>query len=304
MARKTSPSLLFLFLSIALFNLGITTFIFHRSLFICGRDDGSATTNALHPPETHQQKESHTLVVVRCKGNLTWLGDVPSSWRIIVYEKCSNEAYTPYSVLTAVRAGSDECNGYLDYLVDYYDNASAVNVFMHDDALWGHSRHRGIRAHTPFDNFRQVVDATRRYLTPGQGFVTYGVLTKEEAFGGDAAHDKAQKALWPLLRTDAHPRPPDSINYKPSAHFAVRREAIRSRPKGTYEALLSLMRYSKDVPNHYLDSRMLCWTMERSWHILFGEAAELPMQSRVFDLMIRDDVITNETFKWNAYDGF
>lgn len=299
-SRKTIQYLFHFVWIISACNFGITIFIFHRrGAFSASPDDGAITIR-----RQQHHKETYTLVVVRCKGNLTWFDDVPSNWRILVYEKCQNTAFTPYSVLTAVQAGSDECNGYLDYLVDYYENLTSINVFMHDDALWGYSRHRGINAHTPFDNFRQVMNATKNYLNPSQGYVTYGVRTKEENFGGDPAHAMAQKVLWPFLRSDDNPNPPEVINYKPSAHFAVRKEAIQSRPKSTYEALLKLVRYSKDVPGHYLDSRRLCWSMERSWHMLFGETPDLPMKTRVFDMMINDNAITKEEFKWNAYDGF
>ena len=57
------------------------------------------------------EEEAHTLVVVRCKGNPTWLSDVPSDWSIRVYEKCQKTPSTNYRVMTAVHAGKEECNG-------------------------------------------------------------------------------------------------------------------------------------------------------------------------------------------------
>ena len=42
---------------------------------------------------------------------------------------------TKYSVMTAHQAGKEECNGYLDYIVDHYDDLHPVTVFMHDDGL-------------------------------------------------------------------------------------------------------------------------------------------------------------------------
>ena len=34
--------------------------------------------------------DSHTLVVVRCRGNMTWATDAPSDWTVVVHEKCED----------------------------------------------------------------------------------------------------------------------------------------------------------------------------------------------------------------------
>jgi hypothetical protein len=231
-----------------------------------------------------EQEDSFALVVARCRGNLTWLSEVPSDWSIIVYEKCQHTPSTNYSVLTAHQAGAEECNGYLDYIVDHYDNLRPVTVFMHDDGLYPWSKWKGKSAHTPFYSFRQVVNATQEYLTPTQGYVTFGVTTITEKFGSDGYHGLGQKILWPYFVTKNMTHPPDKISFKPSANMAVRREAILSRTKSTYEALLNQARYARNVPDH-LDSRQICCAIERMWHMLFGESPDLPMETRVTDLM-------------------
>lgn len=168
--------------------------------------------------------------------------------------------------------------------MDYYDDLNSVTIFMHDDGLYPWSKWKGKHAHTPFYSFGQVVNATKEYLPPTQGYITMGVPTLIDNFGKDGYHGLAQKMLWPYFRTENMTRPPNRISFKPSANMAVRREAIRLRSKSTYEALLKQARYSKDVPEH-LDSRRVCCAMERMWHILFGESPDLPMETRVTDMM-------------------
>ena len=93
--------------------------------------------------------DTFTLVIVRCTGNLTWLVDVPKDWKIVIYEKCLSltEPISQNSIATAMNEGAEECNGYLDYIVDYYHNLTSVTVFMHDDGLAPWSKWKG-GAHT------------------------------------------------------------------------------------------------------------------------------------------------------------
>lgn len=217
-------------------------------------------------------------------GNLSWISQVPDDWSIKIYEKCQSTPSTKYSILGATQAGAEECNGYLDYIVDHYNNLSSVTVFMHDDGLYPWSKWKGKAAHTPFYSFAQVVNATKEYLRPSQGYVTMGVRTIIESFGQDAYHGLAQKMLWPYFQTENMTKPPEAISFKPSANMAVRRQAIHSRPKSTYEALLNQVRYSRNVRD-WLDSRQVCCAIERMWHILFGVSPDLPMETRIADMM-------------------
>lgn len=270
--------------------------------------DFTSSTTGLDRPTTSttnknvHDRPTHTLVVVRCQGKMDWLKDVPTDWRIIVYEKCERNPFklsTKYSVTTAVKAEAEECNGYFDYLFDYHDNLTDVTVFFHDDGLIPYiKQERREEAktdegfyHTPFHNFSQVVSATERFLTPAQPYLSLGVSTKEELWGTDSYHGDSEKILWPYLRTDSVPRPPTVIKYKPSGHMAVRKEAILSRSKETYGALLQQVRYARDVPQ-WLNSRMLCCAMERTWHILFGQDPILPVAAMAKELLLKE---TNQT---------
>ena len=234
----------------------------------------------------------YTLVVVRCRGNMEWLNEVPSDWRIIVYEKCRNRSPTKFSVTTAVNAGPEECNGYLDYIYDYYYNLTNVTVFFHEDGLIPYTKQNRIRAikngkewyHTGFYNFSEVVAATQEFLTPQQDFLHFGTGTRRDAFGEDEYHGEAQKMLWPFFRTEKMPYPPKQIIFKPSGHMAVAKEAIQKRSRDTYGAILQQARYSTDV-SFWQDSRQVCCAMERMWHLLFGQPPILPGSAMVYDIL-------------------
>jgi Protein of unknown function (DUF3431) len=88
--------------------------------------------------------DQYTLVVVNCHDNITWLEDLPDDWSVVLYEKCGmNNAQDHLSFLKAAQLtvhtppneGAEECNGYLDYIYDYYYNLTSVTIFLHGDAI-------------------------------------------------------------------------------------------------------------------------------------------------------------------------
>jgi Protein of unknown function (DUF3431) len=88
--------------------------------------------------------DQYTLVVVNCQDNITWIEDVPDDWNVVLYEKCGmNNAKDHFSFLKADQLtvhklsnqGAEECNGYLDYIYDYYYNLTSVTIFLHGDAI-------------------------------------------------------------------------------------------------------------------------------------------------------------------------
>jgi hypothetical protein len=236
--------------------------------------------------------DTFTLVVVRCNVNLTWIDQVPQDWRIIVYEKCDDKPSTNYSVFTAHRVGSDECNGYLDYLVDYYDDLTSITVFMQDDGLWPWSKSKREAAHTPFSDFPNIVQSLKLYMPKNQTFLHFGVSDLTQAWYGDPYSVLGMRTIWPYLKSLEVPLPPATITTKPSANIAVRREQIQARSRSIYEALLYQLRYInevQDIPGLEdavsLDNRRLCCALERTWHILFGQPAILPENTKLSELV-------------------
>ncbi|CAB9526013.1 expressed unknown protein [Seminavis robusta] len=248
-----------------------------------------------------KEEESYTLVVVNCRVNMTWLLQVPSDWRIIVYEKCGRqEELSHVTYHTPTNAGAEECNGYLDYMHDYYQDLTTVTVFMHGDGLRSFSRHSGTSAHTPFDTFEPIANATRQFVTREHPFLHFGIKELAEWWGRDPNHGQAMKILWPLFRLSANsllgggtmsedatrkvPKPPIQLTFRPSAHFAVRKEQIQMHPQSTYYALLQQLRHSNLIGD-YPGAREFCCAMERMWHIFFGEPAILPKRASASDLL-------------------
>ena len=229
--------------------------------------------------------DSYTLVVVRCRGNTTWATDVPSDWTVVVHEKCKNLPQTNFtSIFTARQTGAaEECNDYLDYIVDNYNKLSSVTVFMHDDGLSPWSKWKGKQAHTPFLNSTDLVKAVAKYLKRDRGFLHLGVSRYEPQLSTEL-----QNFIWPYLKSPLVPDPPDHFVTKPSAHMAVRREQINSRNLSIYQNLLYMLRnHEKFVPDNttrgWMDSRDFCCQLESSWHVLFGQPAELPTSALVMD---------------------
>ena len=256
-------------------------------------------------------EDSFSLVIVRCHGNITWITQVPEDWSVTVYEKCEDVAVAKETVFrntgrsnvnhtTAFRLGAEECNGYLDYIVDNYETLSPITVFMHDDGLYPWSKWRGRGAHTPFANFTQVVQTINKLMLNGSNrtFLHMGVRTLKEGMDENAYHGIALRAIWPLLQGPAVPEPPTEITWKPSAHFAVRPEAIRVRPKYVYEALLLHARYGWQT---YGTSRKFCCGLEVTWPIVFG-FTELEADNMAFDLLRKDGQLLDYPVdkKWNG----
>jgi Protein of unknown function (DUF3431) len=161
--------------------------------------------------------------------------------------------------------------------------------------LYPGSKWQGRQAHTPFMSFHDLINATKAYLTKDQGFVHFGVSLISEPWGKDSYHGAAQKFLWPYIRSDEMPDPPEFVQFKPSAHMAVRREQIQLHTQHTYNAMLQQVRYTNTVPDH-LDSRQLCCALERSWHMLFGQPASLPLRANVAQ-QLEDAGLLNSIFK-------
>jgi Protein of unknown function (DUF3431) len=274
----------------------------------------SSSSSLSSSEEKEEENDTYTLVVVCCRANIAWLSQVPLDWRIVVYDKCERNNHD--SLLTKVNPttttissrknllrhtvtnqGWEECNGYLDYMHDYYDNHTTVTVFMHDDGLWPYSTHQGWDAHTAFQTFDPIVNATKQFVTKDHPFLHLGVTTFGEQWGKQSYHGAAMKILWPYFaKVDPHSHPPvvrldpppTNFTFKPSAHFAVRKEQLLIRPKATYYAMLQQFRFAGKVngrDNKYMRARQFCCAMERMWHIFFGEPAILPKRAMAMELL-------------------
>lgn len=250
-------------------------------------------------PEPHE--DTYTVVVVRCAGNVTWLNDVPSNWRVVVYDKCGTNTSAEFNLTQhdfvshdAPNVGSEECTTYLKYILDYYDNLTDVTVFAHDDALRPY-RKADIK-HTPFDTFTELSEAVEQFMTPDRPFLHLGDYEIPEKWGSDPYHGEAMRTLWPFtaMPDEADPSAlsketmlqeiPECMTFMAGAHFAVRKETILRRPKHSYWPIIQKIYHSEKIPGTP-DCRKLCCAMERMWHVIFGQPPVLTKESMIKDLL-------------------
>jgi hypothetical protein len=225
----------------------------------------------------------------------------------VVYEKCqagTNHYVNPRENFIrhrVINIKAEECNGYLDYMHDYYHNLTSVTVFMHDDGLLLYSQHTDVSdAHTPFATFEPIVMVIKNYLTKEHPLLSLGVSTHYENWGVDEYRGEASKILWiycakpvpnsdpPIFTLDP---PSKEVTHKPGGNFAIRREMLLLRPQATYFATLQQLWFADavienqaygimaTVHDSYTTARQLWCAMEPTWHIFVGFPAPLPQRA-------------------------
>jgi Protein of unknown function (DUF3431) len=163
----------------------------------------------------------------------------------------------------------------------WYHNTQILLLFQSFVYADGYGKDRN---HTPFTRLDQLVYATHQFMNNKTTFLHFGVREIREKWGMDRYHGKAMKMLWPFFAPFRGKNPPEKITFKPSAHMAVRREAIQSIPREVYYGILQQVRYTNSIKDHQT-ARQVCCAMERMWHILFGQPYVLPKSAIVSDLL-------------------
>eukprot|EP00539_Tryblionella_compressa_P008725 CAMPEP_0178763266 /NCGR_PEP_ID=MMETSP0744-20121128/17049_1 /TAXON_ID=913974 /ORGANISM="Nitzschia punctata, Strain CCMP561" /LENGTH=300 /DNA_ID=CAMNT_0020418129 /DNA_START=24 /DNA_END=923 /DNA_ORIENTATION=+ len=230
---------------------------------------------------------TYTMLVVRCRANLTWISDLPSDWRVVVYEKCGqttigNENITVFHNKAMTNVAPEECSSYVDYVYDFYHDLTDVTVFMQDDWMATVEKFKVINSpHTTFTNISELAAVTKHLMEePKDGriphFLHYGKQEYVEGFGRDPYHGVAEQALWPLIAsarleansTTTSTKPPEVITFRPGATFAVRKDRILANPRETYHAIKShiLIDGSSSTSQEKMyEHRRSCCAMERMW---------------------------------------
>ena len=119
--------------------------------------------------------------------------------------------------------------------------------------------------------------------------VTSFQLTTANESAAITLHQTAHQLKRPCLRPGCYnvPRSPNPADEAIPSH-PVQREQIRSRNLSTYQDLLYMLRnHKKFVPENatrgWMDLQDFCCQLESSWHVLFGQPAELPTSALVMD---------------------
>ena len=237
------------------------------------------------------------IVLVRCRDSRTDSPRLLEQLRarnatFVVYQKNSSRCnrdpgLRPHEVVTLSHNKGDECSGYLRYIGDEYDRLPESVAFVQMDSarqlfVGGGGRDAGL---------------IRTLLTVAEPLRTLGfVALSEHSFEGawpapcESRYKLTRFAscsarFWQLLQGDAPP--PARLRFYANSLFAVTRARIRQRSRGFYVALAAQFEGKANSTCDGPDTRSMgplrgrkrvgdCHLLEKTWHVLFGEAAEMP----------------------------
>jgi len=173
---------------------------------------------------------------------------------------------------------ADECSAYFGYLAREYEQLPRHMVFIHADA----PEHVGGLEHP------NIIDDTLRA-------VLHGVAVPFAHLGSNrvtmAWNPHTMSVLWRgLFESTVVPGPSEVRTYCCS-HFVVARERVHLRPQRFYTNALRFITSPESyfylpAPHGHasakdMRSRLVCQNMMFVWHVIFGEALDLP--HRMFD---------------------
>jgi len=139
---------------------------------------------------------------------------------------------------------------------------------------------------TPYDTIVAAQDAALRL-----GFVALSIHSFEGSWPAPCeraerrpAFDNCSRIFW---REDLRAEPPAFLRFYANGLFAVTSERIRRRPLSFYRTLLARLSGASpalcdgpDVRGRGPGFRVThvgdCHVLEKSWHVVFGEPAEMP----------------------------
>ncbi|KAK6530252.1 hypothetical protein TWF694_003615 [Orbilia ellipsospora] len=240
-----------------------------------GEGMGAASTNdriastkvQFSPPiETESKTFEKTVIMGKIKTeDGEWPQKELSDWRPVVYSMDDPEAegYFPVSANKG-----REAMAYLTYLINFYDNLTDINVFIH-----AHNGSYPKAWHNEPQSAKysavQMLQLLRLDNIRENGYVNLrcntnpGCITKlrpnQNTFKENAIEPGWQK-LWKHMNED---KPlPEEVAVACCAQFAVSKEKIRERPKAYYEKLREwVLTTDCSDPGR---------VFEYFWHIMFG----------------------------------
>ena len=217
----------------------------------------------------------------------------------IVYQKapCSNNTRVSASLaLLHYYRGSfrmmhhnsgDECSAYLQYIYDEYEALPPAVAFLQ------YASEQQLMLPSVILTIRAALSSVHRL-----GFVALGRHTFEgywpapcEAAGKQVTFARCSDDFW---RRDLGVAPPRFFRFYANGLFAVSRERIRRRPRAWYARVLARLSGRVATRCDGPDTRRRpgaaqklvgdCHVLEKAWHVLFGEAPDLP-PAHVYDTL-------------------
>ena len=210
----------------------------------------------------HPDNSSMELVVARYEEDLRWLKRVPSSFKILVYNKGSTQALPEslhtkegMSVLSLPNIGR-EAHSYLTHLITRYDSLPSITVFCQG---------------RPFDHAPDLHDRLAA-LAAGKEvpapFLWYGFLEDTDDPKGRRLFvpwsknpERTELATGKLFEELFDCTSPELFHFRGGAQFSISREGVLSRPREFYERALDLCATDPLVPH----------SLERLWDRFFGD---------------------------------
>lgn len=277
-------------------SFGTTNII--KASILCSRSDDADESRIAQLRKKADAKGERSpdfgLVVAHCKENYTaWIDSVDNitlpgyrqqrtSWEVVVYERCQERAHQNYSRYQ-INAGSEECSAYMKYIIDRYDDLPEIVYFLQPDAM-AYNTNKKQDQHTKFSTLQELVDESAPLMistakkksntsnvSKHEGTALFGFLnlgtgppTGQDVYTPNAMYENPAEVI--ALMKERAPAYDNStqLRYIPGACFAVHRDRIWANPPDFYKDVqLSIY--------HFQDVRRMCWNLERTWHVIFGE---------------------------------
>lgn len=184
------------------------------------------------------------LVVARYKEDLSWLKEVPSDIKIIVYNK--GDPIHNIKHIQRPNVGR-EGETYAHHIISRYDSLPEVTIFTQGNPF----------DHSPkFLDFLRFFDRSKQPSIPFQFVSSYKLTTtfKECPYHKEIPMKFVSDQLFGL-------RDDQEFAFCPGAIFVVSKTAILSRPIDTYIYIKYLLEYANNPVEGYV--------IERLWNIIF-----------------------------------
>ena len=201
------------------------------------------------------------IVVAHYNEPLGWLGDLPKGWQPVVYHKgtpCEFPKTGRQPKSLRLENVGREAHTYLHHLIENWNRLAPVTAFVQGNPFSG--------APDLIEDLKDPACDSFRYFSNnpvGECFETpFGSVTLCDRDGAPHHHGLAlftfaqAHGLWIKER----------IPFAPESNFLVAREAIRSRPRSFYEALLETT----------LRDALAGYRLERLWMAIFRPVDAFP----------------------------
>ncbi|KAK6358987.1 hypothetical protein TWF696_000159 [Orbilia brochopaga] len=228
-------------------------------------DEPTPDSTASKPVEILESTKSVILGKTK-REDATWVKRKLPHWRSVIYSMDELESTEYHHV--SINKGN-EAMAYLTYLIDYYDDLSDVNVFIHaHEEGYPHAWHNEF----PNSNYSMVnmLQRVRIDNVHKNGYVNLrcngnpGCNPKQpRPFNTDSKEDILGRAfgkLWEHMYGNTSF--PNDVRVPCCAQFAVSRSRIREQPREFYERAREwIVGTDEEDPGR---------PMEYFWHIMFG----------------------------------